>query len=273
MKGSKDPLFPVTLWPPTPLPPLPVERQSLAVADGRLKWLGPHPEGASRPLPAEWVLRRLDKRLDLDTDRVIAELLDDGVLARPYFDRARVPQERHHLLAPLPSIHEYRADWWTTRTDGTLEDARWWLKTARALARAWADAANGVKTSAWRDEGFVAVKPEHLWAQFVTALNAGTASYVARVAYRLPSGLTAGMATVDLYSECCRQIFNLLVAEERPRTCQSETCGRTFVHQQGGAAHGQHRTRGLLMYCTPECAHAQANREYRRRKAAEKENR
>lgn len=83
---------------------------------------------------------------------------------------------------------------------------------------------------------------------------------------QLPEGLRLGFGwTMPLYSVCCAELFNHIVEGARYKTCANETCGRLFVRQQGRAEHGQHRTRGVK-YCSSECAKAQAQRQYRRRK-------
>jgi len=85
---------------------------------------------------------------------------------------------------------------------------------------------------------------------------------------KLPEGLRLGFGwTVPLYSVCCAELFNHIVEGAKYKTCANETCGRLFVRQQGRAEHGQHRTRGVK-YCSAECAKAQAQRQYRRRKAS-----
>lgn len=81
----------------------------------------------------------------------------------------------------------------------------------------------------------------------------------------LPYGAAQGF-----YYICCLELFNHIAEEATYRTCANEPCGRLFVRQYGGAEQGQHRTSGVK-FCTPGCARAQAQREYRRRKRAEKE--
>ena len=77
------------------------------------------------------------------------------------------------------------------------------------------------------------------------------------------SSLTRGQAW--LYPVCCLELYNHIVEQAQLRTCTNETCGRLFVRQSGRAMHGQNRTTGV-MYCTAQCAKAQAQRMYRRRK-------
>lgn len=61
------------------------------------------------------------------------------------------------------------------------------------------------------------------------------------------------------------QIFNHVASGSVYHTCANETHDGLFVHQQGRAEAGQHRSVGVK-YCSMACAKAQASREYRRRK-------
>lgn len=54
-----------------------------------------------------------------------------------------------------------------------------------------------------------------------------------------------------------------------PRVCQNETCGKTFMLQEGRAQTSQRRTKGVL-YCSAKCAKAQVQRNYRARQRAKK---
>lgn len=71
---------------------------------------------------------------------------------------------------------------------------------------------------------------------------------------------------VTAWNLCCLELFNHIVERAEYKTCANETCGRLFVRQEGRAVHGQYRSRGVK-YCSAECARAQAQRVYRRRKA------
>lgn len=69
----------------------------------------------------------------------------------------------------------------------------------------------------------------------------------------------------DLLDVLAFQLYNDIARGANYSRCASETCGRLFALQLGRSEYGQHRTRGVK-YCSKNCARAQANREYRRRK-------
>ncbi len=69
-----------------------------------------------------------------------------------------------------------------------------------------------------------------------------------------------------LYAICALELYNHMVENAKYLICANENCvQKHFVHQQGDAEKAWHRRDGVL-YCTPACAHAKANRDYRRRK-------
>ncbi len=78
--------------------------------------------------------------------------------------------------------------------------------------------------------------------------------------------LAIGSIEFTIYRICLLQLYNHLVEGAIHRECANESCNRLFVRQEGRAAHGQHRTKGVK-YHSAECARAQAQREYRRRQA------
>lgn len=253
--------IPITLWPGTLLLPA-------AYVIGE--------DLESEQLPEEWVIRDLFD-LDLDNDDELSAVLRErGRITWPYPDRSRVPPARRHLLAfgepPDPEIIDWegrryvnhKRDLAGRRMDGTLEDARWWLKTLRALVGMWRLASFGRSPAeAWGAEGFLSTDEQGAWRLLVAYLNTGLEPFQARV---IPSSRerTAGIFPVELYSAGCQQLFNFIVTGATPRQCENATCGRTFVHQLGGEGNW-HRTKGLR-FCSPECARAEAQRQYRRRK-------
>lgn len=72
-------------------------------------------------------------------------------------------------------------------------------------------------------------------------------------------------SSAPLFEVCAFELFNHIAESATYRICQNETCGRPFVRQWGRSEHGQSRREGVL-YCTADCAQAQAQRQYRRRK-------
>ena len=246
-----------------PLSPVVVERRPVVLGErGRLDWDVKVPQPAE--LPPEWVLRQLaDADLD-DPSAIVSLLAEYGQITRPYFDPHLVPQVRRRLLGA------YRRDATVgprSVTGVSVEDVRWWLKTARALAGVWSKASLGESPiGAWLAEGFAKLDTESLcWSHFEIALNVGLEPFHARVLVGKSRDLQR--PHVDLYSAAAHQVFNLVVTGDTARRCENETCGRTFVRQLGGAKHGQHRSTGLR-FCTPECARAETQRQYRRRKSA-----
>jgi hypothetical protein len=101
------------------------------------------------------------------------------------------------------------------------------------------------------------------WTHFVDHLNPFLA---------LPVGVVpAGGQFVAGFDVAMAFQVRQLVQERLPfRTCANERCGRRFVRHRGVARAGQHRVEGGVRYCSPSCTQAQVQREYRRRKAADK---
>jgi len=68
--------------------------------------------------------------------------------------------------------------------------------------------------------------------------------------------------TGQLYSICALELFNHMVENAEYLICGNENCQqKNFVHQQGRKKNW-HRSSGVL-YCSPACAHAVAQRRYR----------
>lgn len=72
------------------------------------------------------------------------------------------------------------------------------------------------------------------------------------------------------YNAMWVQIHNDMVRGGPYQVCENETCDHLFLRQRGRADYGQHHSTGVL-YCSDSCARAQAQRRYRRRKKAQRE--
>jgi hypothetical protein len=263
----------MTVWPAAPLGPFVVTRHDFALgADGTLQVgdrLGPI------ELPDEWLLRDLADA-DLDHDDAVLALLNEyggpsiyGVRprfkVRPWFGIDWIADPRvWEELEKARLRQEYPKP---------LEDARWWLKAARAIGRTWARASWDEDISEpWLTEGFADpvgrsfVPKAGYRGYFQSSLNVGLEVFAPRVV----DDIGSRPLETNLYSAACAQVFNLMVEGATARLCANETCERTFVHQLGGARFDQHRNVGVR-YCSPACARAEASRQYRRRKAAKED--
>ena len=119
--------------------------------------------------------------------------------------------------------------------------------------------------------GELGVIPDEPWEEFSRLLSFALETFRVRVEVRRnDQEFSETGPNVDLYVATCLQLFNLMVEDLPVRHCASETCRRAFYRQIGRAEHGQYRTEGVVRYCSPSCANTQTQREYRRRKRAEK---
>jgi hypothetical protein len=101
-------------------------------------------------------------------------------------------------------------------------------------------------------------------AEFLTVvLDTGLAAVRPRVSLAVNGDREPPLLDLTLYALCCCELFNHVVSGADFRVCANEACERLFVRDDTA------KRRGVL-YCSRTCARAQAQREFRRRKAEHK---
>jgi hypothetical protein len=221
-------------------------------------------------LPPEVAIREIPD-LDLADPSEIAGFLDRyGAVVPPWHSGA----PRNALLSDY--MRPYAAEP-TEDHHVPISLVRFHLEVLRALVAHWeaasSDADDSQIVAAWVEGPWPSIDDERMaWHYWSDSMNAALEPFSVRISVDV-DGVAAGLRAplVTTYSALALQIANDVASESPWRRCSNETCGQLFVRQAGRAVHDQHRTSGVK-YCSRECARAQAQREFRRRKAQEKEN-
>ena len=196
----------------------------------------------------------------------------NGFTDHRYFGTAIQPHlehERSEALQDYIAADEDDAE--VVHMAEPLEEFRWEAGCLRDLVTAWRFVHEGKE-------------PEQFWSWVWEGPQDGYSDPNTRegAAHLLARGLGLGLGpfrphidvgddpmpyheSVPFYQICCLELFNHITENARYRTC--EKCQRVFVRQTGRAEYGQYRSKGVK-YCSRECARAQAQRNYRRRKRA-----
>lgn len=247
MQANNPPTFHPTVWPAEPPAVPPVTRYVLTEArGGRAEVVDVDRAREQAVLPPDFVLREL----------LEVPATEAGALAL---------MQEWGLLADMAT--------------GVLDvgQARWNLCRLQAIARhliAMAAHDEDGERGAWLPFAELAqwgpptLNEARMW--FRDALNEALRPFTVHV--RLgPDDAALARPGVNLYNACGLQLARYLASELTVNRCANERCGRYFSVQRGGARsdYGQHRSRGVL-YCSPLCAKAQAERQRRARRRQEK---
>lgn len=141
------------------------------------------------------------------------------------------------------------------------------VRDAVAAWRLLTDEPDGEQAD-WRLNRLTDVPGEERRAASADYLNDVIASGLSAITpvLSLSSGSEARDAVLELnlHALCCLELFNHVAAGNDFPRCANESCARLFVRDERA------RRRGMR-YCSRACARAQAQREFRRRKAASPE--
>jgi hypothetical protein len=238
-------------------------------------------------VPPEVYLRQFRDADAADLD-ALAELCSLGYMrtlnfARPYADLPiHTNAQWERALAELGRLQPRWEPWWGderqreevwNRHSGFPVHAAEVAIRVRAMQRATDHLlrhyAGEPTAPAWRD----CTDEGKAWRQFVDIVNAALGEFHVRVevgGVGVPEDTLGGLYPT-LYEVAMLQLVNDLATEETFRQCANETCQRTFVRQLGRSRYYS-RAAGVR-YCSRTCANQQTQREYYRRKRAERNGR
>ena len=141
-----------------------------------------------------------------------------------------------------------------------------YLRVLHALAgHVIRNAAGQPPAEAWINAGFHDDDPEP-WGTFVVTMNAALKPFAVHVRY---PGADTLLDTPSTYEVAVLQLAELIAEERQVRSCANERCTRLFTRQRGRAKYDKTGHSTGVLYCSAQCAKAQAERNRRARKRAE----
>jgi hypothetical protein len=290
--------FPMTVWPGFVVPAPRVCRQDLSIEGGYFVWHDLRGQRSVSPVEEElylhgfmelslsaehlaafqhkhgWIVSWFDWSGFLDPVRCHGDCAAQLVLQPPHAPAAGIPVELTvlHVQMLRNAIRVSVMQDGLLSTEDVLE--QWegarhdWLQPLKAIPWAPPTMLSSVDETAeeWRSRIGTS-----LLRYLADVLNGGLVPFQVRVRLVLRGDDDSAMATElapelhSLYPALCLQLANHIAERATYRRCANEKCRRFFVRQLGGAQFGQHHSTGVL-YCSPQCARAQASRMVRRRK-------
>jgi hypothetical protein len=284
MEGANDSTFrpTLTVWPAEP-PSLPLvvvdELRRLTYTDFS-SW-DPHPKPPrTQALPEDFCLREclatdpadLDAVFDLESRWGRLTPLESHL--RSSFDSLPsgldwlIPQvadasNRQALSRHARSAAEERRA--SPRTHSLLAEAHY-LRVLHALTgHVIRSAAHEPPVEAWTQAGF-RIDDSDPWGLFVMTMNAALKPFAVHVRY---PGANALLDTPSTYEVAVLQLAQLIAEDRQVRPCANERCTRLFTRQRGRAKYDKTGHSTGVLYCSAQCAKAQAERNRRARLRAE----
>jgi hypothetical protein len=141
-----------------------------------------------------------------------------------------------------------------------------YLRVLHALAgHVIRNAAGQPPAEAWINAGFRDDDPEP-WGTFVVTMNAALKPFAVHVRY---PGADTLLDAPSTYEVAVLQLAELIAEERQVRSCANQRCTRLFTRQRGRAKYDKTGHATGVLYCSAQCAKAQAERNRRARKRAE----
>ena len=231
------PTLAITAWPAAPLPLPRYARHHYTLSEEReLPRLIGEPTGESSVASGETCLSLVEVDLG-DTSRILAFANEVGIIG---FGGGPDEQSIAEFELGATVVSDAVTAWRVLMGERGTNGNGW------RLPRLW-------KAS---DESATAVAAAYL----NDVLGSGLESFRPTIAVAVGDEEPEPVLDLNLHTLCCLELFNHVAAGDAFARCANESCGRLFVLDDRA------RRRGVR-YCSRQCARAQAQREFRRRRA------